>query len=168
MPQKTHWSDKAFLLIVGHLQVLDSGEGTLASEEEGVGIGELSERVLPTIIAAPLRLRSSRRSDLRGETLINVDEKLVDEAECRRTGSGMCDLLSSSGSCLMGIRETEGVTSCSARRLLEGVLEFESADCGEPGHSPAELPSRGSELPFSRGVTSPMTERHVGVDWSLT
>lgn len=69
--------------------MLDSGEGTLASEEEGLGIEELSGRVLPTIIAVPFRLRSSRRSDLRGETLINVDEKLVDEAECRRTGSGM-------------------------------------------------------------------------------
>lgn len=80
----------------------------------------------------------------------------------------MWDLLSSSGSCLMGMRETEGVTSCSDLRLLDSMLEFESADCGEPGHSPAELPSRGSELPFSRGVTSPMTERHVGVDWSLT
>lgn len=89
MPQKTHWSDKAFLLSVGHLQMLDSGEGTLASEEEELGIEELSGRVLPTIIAVPFRLRSSRRSDLRGETLINVDEKLVDEAECRRTGSGM-------------------------------------------------------------------------------
>lgn len=82
MPQKTHWSVKALLLSVGHLQMLDSGEGTLTSVDEGVDKGELSRRVLPIITAVPLRLRSSRRRDLRGETLSNVDEKLVDEAEC--------------------------------------------------------------------------------------
>lgn len=51
---------------------------------------------------------------------------------------------SSPGSCLIGMRDIDGVmlVSCSILKeldcmwLLDGAFEFESADWGEAGHSP--------------------------------
>lgn len=73
---------------------------------------------------------------LRGRFKVDKPSRTFTRAEER---------FSPSGSCLIGMRDTEG-----------RLVEFESADCGEPGQSPATLPSRGRMLqfPFSWAVES--------------
>lgn len=119
----------------------------LACEDD---VGEFSCR---SRAETPRLFRSSRSNDFKGETLMKDDKLLVEVADCRRT-TVVSEVLvvlkltgplrrdfSSSSSCLMGIKDTEGViglTSGSAltlKLLLTGVLELESADCGELGQS---------------------------------
>lgn len=116
----------------------------------------VSEWTVPTVTAVPRRFKSSRSRDLSGETLISVEE-------WSRTGSRLVSSLS----CLIGISETEGVTSCSMRKLLVAMLLLESADRGDTEPSAVEeLSIVRDELPFTWAHESPVIERQLAKAFS--
>lgn len=124
-------------------------------------LGEAAERFLVLLRVTIFRFKSSRSKDFSGETFIN-DVRLLDVADCTCVEAvGDVERLagpfrlsnSSPGSCLIGINEIEGVilVSCSIRLLLselEGALEFESPDWGDPGQSPLTRCDRPSASPL--------------------
>lgn len=124
-------------------------------ELSGFWLGELLDRALDPLRTTIFLFKSSRSKDLRGDTFI-IELKLLDVAVCictlpdgdvlRLTGPFRCALVSKFSStvtsCLIGMRDIDGVMLVSFSRrmggmwLLDGALEFESADWGELGHSP--------------------------------
>jgi hypothetical protein len=138
-----------------------------------VSLGEVSGLVLGLAVDLPLGeefirdtiflFRSSLSRLFSGDTLIN-ELRLLEVAVCICTlpegevlGFGPfrfdTSYSSSPGSCLIGISEIDGVMFVSwsilsefgCIWLLDGAFEFESADWGDPGHSP-----------FIRWDTSPL------------
>lgn len=103
------------------------------------------------VVTVTFRLRSSLNSDLSGDTFTRLGMPVEDadwKCTCpsvvvlRLTGSGPGSA-AVTGSCLMGISEIDGATVTLSASfplwLLDGALELESAECGDPGHGQSPL-----------------------------
>lgn len=164
IPQKTHCNpERDRFTPARHKEESEGCSGPVevivpfvAAESTAVLSGLLFGDEVPLRLALLLvtifLFKSSRNKLFSGETLMR-ELKLLDVADCNCTlpegdvlrFTGPLRLSNSSaGSCFIGISDMDGVmlVSWSILKafgwmwLLDGAFEFESADWGEPGHSP--------------------------------
>lgn len=159
------------------MRVPPPGRHSGGTTADSLAVEAPSGRARPIEIPAPRRFRSSRSRDLSGDTLISdvspgVCWLLPLRVVLRLTGP--LDRFSSSGSCLIGISDTDGMmglTSDSCRLIAVAALLLLSMDAGDTGQS-APFASSGElmlPVPFIRCRPSTLADKQftTGV-WSRT